>query len=132
MFAADSLGATGPSNAVITITGPALNGGIPGPVDLAFDASGNLWVAVLALDKVVRFTADQLLASGEPVPAVEISGAAIEGPGALAFDAAGNLWIAATGPSDVVRYDASRLAASTGMPAFHPAPAFSPLYDALP
>lgn len=113
MFQADKLGATASGVSAVTITGPALTPGIPGPIDLAFDAAGNLWVAVLAGDRVVRFTPDQLLESGEPTPAVEISGAAIAGPDALAFDADGNLWVAAGGPNDIARYDASRLGAST-------------------
>lgn len=113
MYRADTLATTGTTTADVEITGATLSGGIPGPLDLAFDAFGNLWVAVSAADKIVRYTPDQLATTGEPVPAVEISHADLEGPDALAFDAGGNLWIAAAAPSNVVRYDASRLGAST-------------------
>lgn len=99
----------------VTIAGEALTPGIPGASQIAFDATGNLWVSVVAGDAVLRYDAAQLRTSGSPVPSVKISG--VKGAGALAFDAAGNLWIAETGTSRVVEYMASRLNSSTSEPA---------------
>ena len=44
---------------------------IPGPKVVAFDPAGNLWVSVVAEDKVVMFTAAQVAAGGTPTATVE-------------------------------------------------------------
>ena len=77
---------------------------IPGPKVLAFDILGNLWVSVVADDKVVKFDADDLSAAN-PVASVEMSG--IEAPAGIAFDFAGNLWAAANGSATIKRVDVS-------------------------
>lgn len=82
---------------------------IPGPRVLAFDIFGNLWVSVVADDKVVKFTVDDL-SEANPTASVELSG--INSPAGLAFDFAGNLWVAANGSSTIMRIDANQLAAS--------------------
>ena len=51
---------------------------IPGASVLAFDIQGNLWVSVVADNKVVKFTADDLSAAN-PTASVEMSG--IDSPG---------------------------------------------------
>jgi sugar lactone lactonase YvrE len=108
---ASSLGTSGKKDADISLTGGPLEGGFPRARALAFDASGNLWVSVVFNNKIVRYTPDQLAASGSPTPAVQISG--LDGPAGLAFDTAGNLWVAFGGADRVARYNASRLTAST-------------------
>jgi len=94
---------------VIDANGPSL----VLPYALAFDASGDLWVANLTGSSVVKFTPSQLASSGSPVQSVRL-GAAVGGiskPDGLAFDAAGNLWVANLDGS-VERFDASQLTSS--------------------
>lgn len=90
-YPASGLGSSGEKTPDVTLSGPALSGGSPGPIAIAFDASGNLWTSIGWSNKVVRFGASQLTASGSPAPEVELSG--LGDPHALAFDAAGNLWV---------------------------------------
>jgi len=94
----------------VIIDSPSFGDGIPGPKVLAFDAAGNLWVSVVAEDKVVMFSAAQTRAGGSPIATVERTG--IKSPQGLAFDANGNLWVAAHDDDAVVRIDAGHLAAS--------------------
>jgi len=108
---AGSLGSSGQKAADLTLKGGPLEGGFPRARALAFDPGGNLWVSVGFNDKIVRYTPDQLAASGSPVPGVELTG--LNGPLGLAFDKAGNLWVAFLGESRVARYNASRLTASS-------------------
>ena len=82
---------------------------IPGPKVLAFDIAGNLWVSVVADNKVVKFTADDL---SETVPTASVELTGIDAPAGLAFDFDGNLWVAANGSSTIMRIDANQLAAS--------------------
>jgi sugar lactone lactonase YvrE len=58
------------------------------PRGLAFDVSGNLWVANWTGDAVVEFTASQLTSSGAPVPNVIVrnSSSVFRGPSGLAFN----------------------------------------------
>jgi hypothetical protein len=102
MFAAD--GAKTP-DIVINSFGSS----IPGARVLTFDIQGNLWVSVVAENKVVKIAADDLSAAN-PVASVVMSG--IEAPAGLAFDFAGNLWVAANGASAIMRIDASHHATS--------------------
>ncbi len=99
------------SLADIVIEGSALcRGGVPcGPSALAFDAKGDLWLALP--DRVVRVTAEQLVGKTLPMFASTLSGPSINRPLALAFDAEGSLWIANGGDSSVVRFSAQRLGA---------------------
>ncbi len=93
---------------VITTNGSSLSG----PVGIAFDASGNLWVANSTNDAVVQFSAAQLLETGSPASTVTLSSDGANSlvfPYALAFDANGNLWVTNYN-STVVRYSSAQLA----------------------
>ncbi len=106
-YPASALGASGAKTADREINLSGLSC-LPGAADLAFDASGNLWVSIPCANKVVRLTSAQLGASGTVAPAVEITG--LTSPEGIAFDASGNLYVA---DGAVKRYDASRLSASS-------------------
>jgi streptogramin lyase len=89
------------------ITGDALNAGAPSVTGLAFDPSGDLWVATPTAQKVLRYAAGALRASGSPAPVDAITNVkALR----LAFDAAGNLWATADG-NEVIEFAAARLVA---------------------
>lgn len=109
---ASALGTSGQKTADVTLTGGPLEGGFPRARALAFDPSGNLWVSVGFSSNIVRYTPDQLAASGSPTPAVQLT-PGLDGPSGLAFDSTGNLWVAFTGVDRVARYNASRLGASS-------------------
>jgi streptogramin lyase len=108
-YPASALGASGTKAHDVALDSAVFGGGFPRATVVAFDASGNLWANVVWARKLVRFTPEQLAASGMPVPAVEISN--LEGPAAIAFDASGNLWTTSHGR--VVRFDTTRLGTST-------------------
>lgn len=65
------------------------------PGGLAFDASGNLWVANIGGRTLSSFSPGQLRRSGSPAPDVVITptGESLTVPVGLAFDASGNLWV---------------------------------------
>lgn len=65
-------------------------------VGLAFDGSGNLWVASLLDERLEMFASAQLVADGTPTPATTLTsdGTSLASPCGLAFDAEGNLWVA--------------------------------------
>jgi sugar lactone lactonase YvrE len=66
---------------------------------LAFDPNGNLWVLSRYYKKIIKFTAAQIVRSGEPLPSVVLTQTTVDGlltlesVHALAFDASGNLWV---------------------------------------
>ncbi len=90
-----------------------------GAYGAAFDASGNLWVPVLTLARVVEYSASQLDSSGTPAPAVTLTSSGGSGvfPASVAFDATGNMWVTnfAPGANTIVEYSASQLAASADL-----------------
>ena len=97
-------------NVVLSSVGTSLDG----PVGLAFDRVGDLWVADYTGRTLNEFTPAQLVASGAPVPKVTISatGTALQNPEEIAFDTEGNLWSASTGTNQVQEYSLAQLAAS--------------------
>ena len=108
-YPASAFGTSGTKTPDVVIDSPSFVGGVPGPKVVAFDGLGNLWVSVVAADKVVKFSPDQFSTTG-PTALVEERG--ISAPSGIAFDAAGNMWVAANGTSTVVRIDAAHLATS--------------------
>ena len=92
--------------------------GVNQPYGLAFDASGNLWVANNNSNTVVEYKKSEL-AKASPAPSVIISSSpdqALNGPSGLAFDSSGNLWVANNGPNTVIEYTKAELSGS-GSPA---------------
>ena len=91
--------------------------GMAGPVAMAFDPSGDLWVANINIGNVVELTRAQL-SMPDPVPAVTIT--LPSGPPALptglAIDPSGDVWVVDSGASQVVEYTAGQLTTS-GSPA---------------
>ncbi len=91
---------------------------VSSPQGLAFDHSGNLWVA--GAGSVVEYSRSQLT-EASPMPAVVISprgsvpGLALELAG-LAFDSSGDLWVDGYGNNTVFEYTQSQLTKS-GSPA---------------
>ena len=102
-----SPGGTGDLRALQTISSK-----VNAPQGLAFDSSGDLWVANSNTNTLLKYGKGQL-AKTSPVPTVTISSSAsgsLNGPGGLAFDSSGDLWVANTGVSTVVEYGKSELA----------------------
>ncbi len=120
-FTAAQLKASG-ANVMPNITiksTPAFNGAL----GIAFDSSGDLWIANNGTTTIFEFNASALpTASGSVTlkPNIMLSDdgkGSIQGPWALAFDSAGNLWSSnANSPDTVVQFSKASLAAS-GSPA---------------
>ena len=102
-FPAASLGASGDLEPDISINVPEV-ACLPAMRNLAFDASGNLWLSVCG-DEILRIPAADLSTSGDKTADVLLSDL-LDNNG-LAFDADGNLWVA--GGVDLLRFDAARL-----------------------
>ncbi len=84
-----------------------LSGVLEYPVDLAIDASGNVWVAAQA--GVTVFSP-----VGEPLPGSVYSGAGIASPAKIAIDAAGNAWVTNIGDNSLgkLSYNGSAISGS--------------------
>lgn len=106
MFTASQLAAGGTRPATVILSDDG-SGSLDSPEPVTFDADGSLWVAnnsdpTQDLGSVVKFTADQLAASGDPTPAVMLTATAVTGtsansfddPAGITFDKNGNLWVA--------------------------------------
>ncbi|HET6146448.1 MAG TPA: hypothetical protein VFH68_02890 [Polyangia bacterium] len=109
-YPAASLASDGNKTPDIVIDSPSFAGGVPGAKVLAFDADGNLWVSVVAGNKVVKIAAAALTTPGTSAPVASVEEGGIESPTGIAFDLAGNMWVAAA--STVVRIDAAHLRTS--------------------
>jgi sugar lactone lactonase YvrE len=83
-FGGTQLAASGSPTPIVTLS--ASGGSLAGPTGVAFDASGNLWVANDIGRSVVEFGATQLRTSGAPTPVVTLGGLEPSGPIGLAFD----------------------------------------------
>ena len=144
VFTAGQMGMSGTNTTVpaVVLTSPAFNG----PLGIAFDSMGNLWVAnnggVMGANNtpsatgtsIVEFTAAHLptvTANGMVTPTLtpdltlsDNGNGSIQAPWALAFDAAGNLWSSnAAAPNTLVEFAKTSLTA-TGAPS--PAVTISP------
>ena len=136
-----------------TLSGGALINTLSTPSGLAFDASGNLWVAFFANNIIARLTPAELALVGDKTgasaltPSIQLQTPAAGNLEEIAFDESGGLWFTfATG--QVARFAPAQLVASaeptpatvvTGTVvgstkglAFFPAPAALPLHSALP
>ncbi|MGH8502755.1 MAG: NHL repeat-containing protein [Gammaproteobacteria bacterium] len=91
-------------------------GSLNGPLGLAFDAKGNLWVGNYGPrtgsggagdNTIVRFTRGQLARSGAPTPAIILRG--FDNPYGHIFDAQGNLWVANSRADNVLRFPPAQL-----------------------
>lgn len=145
VFTATQMGVAGvnPTVPVVVLTSAAFNG----PLGIAFDSMGNLWVAnngsVMGENKVVsavgtsivEFTAAHLPvppATGMLTPALtpditlsDNGNGSVQGPWALVFDANGNLWSSnANAPNTLVEFAKASLT-TTAAPS--PAVTLSPV-----
>jgi sugar lactone lactonase YvrE len=82
------------------------------PLGVAFDASGNLWVADYQDDTIREFTVAQLT-NGASTPTTELA-FPLEAPCGIAFDSTGNLWIAFYASDSVGELSAATLATVSG------------------
>jgi sugar lactone lactonase YvrE len=97
----------------VTGTANTTQNGLSGPVGMAFDASGNLWVADLGNNRVLEYQppfATHMNASvvlGQPdftsVNFVTTSSGLVT-PFFVAFDASGDLWVSDTGNNRVLEF----------------------------
>lgn len=118
MFAANLLTTSG----AVTPTASFTSTSFTGPLGIAFDSTGNLWIANNGGTTIVEFDKGTLPTTGTTtlVPNVTLSTNAnsIEGPWALAFDATGNLWSSnANSPFTIVEFAGADLSASGSPPA---------------
>ncbi|HVX22488.1 MAG TPA: IPT/TIG domain-containing protein [Acidimicrobiales bacterium] len=120
------LASSGSPTPAVTLSAPtpATTTILAGPYALAFDATGNLWVANYTSSTLDAYTPSQQAAGGAPNPAVVITStgtpgtttASLSGPTGLAFDGAGDLWVTNYNGDTVTELAAATLAA-TGSPA---------------
>jgi sugar lactone lactonase YvrE len=112
-FRAGDLATSGARVADVVLSSAALDV-LNGPVGLAFDASGALWVSGKNSDTIVKYAPEQLASSGAPSPQVVLRAntGSLADPGALAFDASGALWVANAGNDSVVKFTPTQLATS--------------------
>jgi sugar lactone lactonase YvrE len=112
-YTPSQLAMTGKVTPTVTISTNTSNfGALSNPNGLAFDKDGNLWVANLSNNTVVKFTSAQLAQSSSPLPVVTISSnsnvpgnGSLNQPNCLAFDRDGNLWVTnRTGAQPIVKY----------------------------
>jgi DNA-binding beta-propeller fold protein YncE len=83
-FSPSQLMASGNPTPAMTLTANA--GSLDGPTGLAFDASGDLWIANMLNNSVVEFTSAQIAVSGDPAPTTVISGSSLNAPFGIAFN----------------------------------------------
>jgi len=94
--------------------GALVSRSMDGPDGLAFDSSGDLWVANSTSDTVVEVPRGQLGKPG-PVPGIVISsasGRALSSPSGLAFDSSGDLWVSNEASNTVTELNKQELSSS--------------------
>lgn len=109
-FTPAQLAASGTPAPTTTIT--ATGSSLDRPEGIAFDPSGNLWVANEggSTNTLVRFTPTQQSTGGSLVPSVTISSGALDSPVGLAFDNSGTLWVVQYGGTNIIAFAGSDLA----------------------
>jgi sugar lactone lactonase YvrE len=97
-FTPSQLAASGSPVPTVTL-GSSGTGAMDGPISLAFDGSGDLWIGSLVNNTIIRLTPAQLATSGSPTPAVVLGATAnsIDEAYSITFDRSGNLWVANNG-----------------------------------
>jgi sugar lactone lactonase YvrE len=85
---------------------------VPRVSGIAFDPSGNLWVASACSNTVYKLTT-QDLRGGSVTPSFTLS---INAPQGLAFDSAGNLWVAESSTPAVRRFNKAMLGGAASPP----------------
>jgi sugar lactone lactonase YvrE len=116
-FTPAQISATGAPTPGVTLTSTGTS--IATPDALAFDGSGQLWVADdTTPGSLVAFSPAQLASSGAPVPHITLSpnGTSLDAPDGLTFDPFGNLWVANFTGQSITEFLPSQLA-TTGTPA---------------
>ena len=109
-----STGVPGPTPHVIISITPSF---LAAPVGLAFDSSGDLWVANDAANTLLDFTPTQLVSGGNIAPAIQIygNGTSLNAPREIAFDSSGDLWVAEDTSGYIEEFTPTQLSA-TGAP----------------
>ena len=105
--------ASGAQVPAVTISADA-SGALNSPLGLAFDRSGDLWVAANLSNKLLEYAKNELV-NGPEVPAVTISADALgslDSPSGLAFDPSGDLWVANYGDNSLAEFAPAQLALS--------------------
>ena len=85
------------SGAALSPTAGFRGGGpgmVPGPLGMAFDATGNLWIAGSASSGSSTGGVSEFNSTGTPISANPYTAGGIHNPLALAVDGAGQIWIA--------------------------------------
>jgi DNA-binding beta-propeller fold protein YncE len=83
----DDFSGAGRASPRVKLTSPTSSG----PDQLAFDASGNLWLTRPGEEAIVRYAPGQLASSGTQNPSAVLT--SVGSARGLAFDTAGNLWV---------------------------------------
>jgi sugar lactone lactonase YvrE len=93
---------------------PDVGNSLDGPIGMAFDSKGNLWVANGFANTVVEFAAKSIKTTGAPTPVVTIgsNGGSLDSPAGLAFDSSGDLAVSNRGNNTIAFFHKSLLAAS--------------------
>jgi hypothetical protein len=115
-----------PAVTITSDTPTSATASLHGPENIAFNATGDLWVANSENDTLVEFAPTQLTKSGSPTPKVTIkshlakpttpASGVLRYPTGVAFGPAGNLWVTSRTVATAVEYTPAQLAAS-GSPA---------------
>ncbi len=112
-FTAAQLASSGAPTANVEIS--AAGGLFDSLATLAFDRTGNLWVASQTNNNLLMFAPALLSRSGSPTPSVILSSASLNSPVGLAFDSANNLWVSNYSGNTVVMFTAAQRT-DTGSP----------------
>jgi sugar lactone lactonase YvrE len=124
-IASSSLAVTGTPLPAVTLT--SSSGSLNGPSGLAFDGSGDLWVANSVGSSLVAFTPSALVNSGPAVPfEILIPPASTGSPTTIAFDNSGDLWTNSTTGGAVLGYTGVQLAVGDTVPPAVVVPVASP------